>query len=352
MLQWGLDNDLGASPLKKGCERVGTPLPSSPSSPARPVSSQSYVPDRFIPRRGGIPPFEHAASIRLTEAAEGSGKTSEVESFPAKRDYRQALRAIILPHAHPCNKKILPVTLLPTSPGSHIPDGRFFSPASPGGSDCGGAVCQGASGAAGGANAKKARLIPKSPDKMLDAPDIGDDWYLNILDWSPSNIVAIVLGQGVYLWNASTGTVQVLQKKNSDIVTSLTWGSGSTLAVGMHSAEVQLWDVAANAPTRVMRGHTSRVANLAWASPSTLTSGARDSLIIHHDVRAKQHKTATLEGHSGEVCGLAWSPSGSQLVRFAPSPLPLPKCRAIAASPDIKMQPAVTANALEPDASG
>lgn len=332
MIQWGLDTERGSSPRKKDCERVGTPLPSSPSSPARPGSSQSRVPDRFIPRRGGISPFEHAASIRLTEATEGPGNTGDVDT-PAKQDYRQALRAIILPHAYPCNKKILPVTLSPTSPGSHIPDGRFFSPA------------------------RKARLIPKHPDKNLDAPDLVDDFYLNLLDWSPSNIVAVALGQAVYLFNDSTGAVQKLLETGTpgNSVTSLTWGSGNTLAVGMHSGEVQLWDVAASTPTRAMRGHTSRAASLSWASPSTLTSGARDSLIIHHDVRAKQHKTATLEGHSREVCGLAWSPTGSQLVR-RPLARPPPKCRAFAAirkcrafaaSREIEMRPAITANALE-----
>jgi hypothetical protein len=40
-------------------------------------------------------------------------------------------------------------------------------------------------------------LIPKSPDKILDAPDIVDDYYLNLLDWSPMNVLAVALGQSV-----------------------------------------------------------------------------------------------------------------------------------------------------------
>ena len=52
MLSWGLDTQLRSLSLKNGCERAGTPLPPSPSFPARPsVKIRGSVPDRFIPRR-------------------------------------------------------------------------------------------------------------------------------------------------------------------------------------------------------------------------------------------------------------------------------------------------------------
>lgn len=48
------------------------------------------------------------------------------------------------------------------------------------------------------------RKIPKTPFKVLDAPDLQDDYYLNLLDWSSQNILAVGLGTAVYMWNAST----------------------------------------------------------------------------------------------------------------------------------------------------
>ena len=48
------------------------------------------------------------------------------------------------------------------------------------------------------------RRIPKTPFKVLDAPDLQDDYYLNLLDWSAQNVLAVGLGPTVYLWNAST----------------------------------------------------------------------------------------------------------------------------------------------------
>lgn len=53
----------------------------------------------------------------------------------------------------------------------------------------------------------KYRVYPKSPDRVLDAPDIVDDFYLNLLDWSDSNVVAIALKDQVYLWTAHTAEI-------------------------------------------------------------------------------------------------------------------------------------------------
>jgi len=49
---------------------------------------------------------------------------------------------------------------------------------------------------------KPPRKINKNPYKVLDAPDLTDDFYLNLVDWSAQNTLAVGLGHCVYLWNA------------------------------------------------------------------------------------------------------------------------------------------------------
>jgi hypothetical protein len=49
------------------------------------------------------------------------------------------------------------------------------------------------------------------PLQVLDAPSLQDDFYLNLVDWSSQNVLAVGLGACVYLWSAcssrvSTGT--------------------------------------------------------------------------------------------------------------------------------------------------
>ena len=54
------------------------------------------------------------------------------------------------------------------------------------------------------------RHIPSAPSRILDAPGMMDDYYLNLLSWSDTNVLAVALSETVYLWNASSGEIQEL----------------------------------------------------------------------------------------------------------------------------------------------
>jgi cell division cycle 20-like protein 1 (cofactor of APC complex) len=47
----------------------------------------------------------------------------------------------------------------------------------------------------------KPRKISKKPYKILDAPNLQDDFYLNLLDWSDSNHIAVALDSSLYVWS-------------------------------------------------------------------------------------------------------------------------------------------------------
>ena len=50
----------------------------------------------------------------------------------------------------------------------------------------------------------KTRKINKVPFKVLDAPRLQDDFYLNLVDWSAQNVLAVGLNRAVYIWSACT----------------------------------------------------------------------------------------------------------------------------------------------------
>ncbi|KAI9490240.1 WD40-repeat-containing domain protein [Zychaea mexicana] len=157
------------------------------------------------------------------------------------------------------------------------------------------------------------RRILTAAEKILDAPYMTDDFYLNLLDWSNQNIVAVALDKAIYLWNADYGTIKTLDYSSEDAITSLAWEiSGQFLAVGTDSGDTQIWDVEANQKLRSMRGHMGRVGVLSW-NKYMVSSGARDGSIWHHDVRAANHKVSELHGHVDEVCGLEWRSDGMML---------------------------------------
>ena len=49
---------------------------------------------------------------------------------------------------------------------------------------------------------EKPRSINKLPYKVLDAPQLQDDFYLNLVDWSSQNVLAVALNRSVYIWSA------------------------------------------------------------------------------------------------------------------------------------------------------
>ncbi|KAH3679011.1 hypothetical protein WICPIJ_008752 [Wickerhamomyces pijperi] len=162
---------------------------------------------------------------------------------------------------------------------------------------------------------KKNRFISKVPFRVLDAPELVDDFYLNLLDWGSRDILGVGLGSSVYLWNAESGSVEKLLdlSSNRDSVTSLSWiGAGTHIAVGTRSGAVQIWDVATSKCTRSMNGHTQRVSSLAW-NEHILSSGSKDRKILNRDVRQPQHYMEVLQYHNQEVCGLKWNVEENKL---------------------------------------
>ena len=159
------------------------------------------------------------------------------------------------------------------------------------------------------APSKRKRRISKIPFKVLDAPALQDDFYLNLVDWSSQNVLAVGLGSCVYLWSACTSKVTKLcdLSSNDDTITSVSWAQrGTHLAVGTNKGEVQLWDATKIKKVRSMTGHTARVGTLAWTGP-ILASGSRDRNIYLRDVRMQAPYTDQLCNHRQEVCGLKWS---------------------------------------------
>lgn len=150
-------------------------------------------------------------------------------------------------------------------------------------------------------NVQPTRKLPRSPYKVLDAPDLREDFYLNLLDWGSSNVLAVGLGPCVYLWMSATAEVIKLtdvtkpvpiaggpgttQRMNMQDVSAIKWNeSGSQLAVGLVSGHVQIWDVEAQRCVNELKPHAARVGVLAWRA-ACLQSGSRDHHVWHRDTR-------------------------------------------------------------------
>ncbi|KIK57204.1 hypothetical protein GYMLUDRAFT_46451 [Collybiopsis luxurians FD-317 M1] len=154
------------------------------------------------------------------------------------------------------------------------------------------------------------RKVPNSPYRVLDAPDLEDDFYTNLLDWSPSGVLAVGLRQGIYFWKADGCKVERLPTSPRNRYYSLAWMQTSpTIAVGTADGDLELYDVSTLQRVRkYINVHDGRrIGVLSWTG-STLSSGSRDYSINHWDIRDSSVKPFKRSlGHTQEVCGLKWN---------------------------------------------
>lgn len=158
--------------------------------------------------------------------------------------------------------------------------------------------------------------ISTKPLHVLDAPRLVDDFYLNVIAWSKSDIIAVALDREVWIPDSSDSTRharRVCVAGGNSYITSLEWTPDhSHLAVGMNSGNVEVWDVEAGKLLRKFEGRKF-VGGMGWKR-DVLACGAADGVIWHHDVRMGQHRIRKLNGHRKKVCGLKWRPGDTGLL--------------------------------------
>ncbi|KAF9222445.1 WD40 repeat-like protein [Gyrodon lividus] len=159
---------------------------------------------------------------------------------------------------------------------------------------------------------RQLRSVCKTPYRVLDAPDLADDFYLNLVDWSSTNVLGVGLGSCVYLWTAHNAVVSKLCDLSgvADTISSVAWvQKGTTLAVGTLSGHLHIYDAPTLSIVRTYApAHTQRIGALSW-NGHILSSGSRDRMVHHRDVRegAGGRPFRRCAGHRQEVCGLRWS---------------------------------------------
>ena len=152
-----------------------------------------------------------------------------------------------------------------------------------------------------------------TPFRVLAAPGLRDDFYLDLVCWSRLDVIAVGLGSRVRLYRAST-LRELCDVGIGDAVASLAWSpDGRRLAVGCASGRIALYDVGCGVVVTPANGHRGRVGCLDWRG-DVLASGSRDRGVACRDVRVSPRLTvARWKAHRQEVCGLRWSPGGDAL---------------------------------------
>lgn len=214
---------------------------------------------------------------------------------------------------------------------------------------------------------ERSRYIQRTPVAILDTPNLKDDYYLNILDWGPTNLVAVALENSVYTYHYKSKKTECLAytSDNTAYVSALKFAhAGSSLLIANCAGCISMLDLSRN----TIKGSLSipedrRVAALEagfdGASPisskNTVFAGSHSGNVYIYDLRSPGRATQsnqnpqsrgqsqttsgftgvyTLRGsaagqkearwssgcisklqyHNREVCGLELSPEGNLLL--------------------------------------
>lgn len=174
----------------------------------------------------------------------------------------------------------------------------------------------------------KSLKIERNPVKVLEAPSLLDDYYLSLVAWSKTNLIAVGLEDTVYMFNFLSNSVKkhfsiprsgvsgVFGTDNdvNSYVCSLTYEEGGySLAVGDSLGQIHITDVEKNKMASSSFAHTSRIGSLHWQE-NVLISGSRDKTVRLFDMRQNlAHPVYSFSGHIQEICGLKLSPDNNYI---------------------------------------
>jgi cell division cycle 20-like protein 1 (cofactor of APC complex) len=168
--------------------------------------------------------------------------------------------------------------------------------------------------------------------KILDAPNLLDDFYIHILSWSSNNIISIALNNDIYLLNYENNNVSKLCNFENQITSLNFCKKENFLAVGLNDGNLNVYDInkfysqiqtenlfngGDNFKIQTSCPHRGRIGIIINNpnNPDLITTGSIDHKIKLFDLRKNIKKPIKIfNGHSQEICGLAYNLYGNNLI--------------------------------------
>ncbi|KAI9089814.1 WD40-repeat-containing domain protein [Phlyctochytrium arcticum] len=179
---------------------------------------------------------------------------------------------------------------------------------------------------------RERRDIPRVPERILDAPNLRDDYYINVVDWSSTNLLAVGLDTTVYLWDEKTSTLHELWSVAApDYISVCSFSPcGTRIALGSEAGYCEIFQIPKddfrNARCRTRIHHRNGLGAMSWSKQGTdllLSTGDKLGVIRTYNTTARRPGEPTRthcqllhewrEPHRDRIVGLSWSPDGSTL---------------------------------------
>lgn len=186
--------------------------------------------------------------------------------------------------------------------------------------------------------------MPTLPFRVLDAPNLKDDYYCSILAYCQTcRTLAVALTSKVYLWTERSGVhyPPFPPARAANFVTCLSFsshnGGRAILAISRHSGRVSLWSLF-ELEVRFEVPHVNPASCISFkptvtprqSALSSTTVSCEDLLVaddagqlfyysvewpdLGSSAAGMMTLLAKIQAHTQNICGLAWTPAGDYFV--------------------------------------
>lgn len=157
---------------------------------------------------------------------------------------------------------------------------------------------------------RKSKKIAKDPYKILDAPLLKDDFYLNLLDWSEENYIGVGLHSSLFVWSGCSSKVKKIYE-SKDIYEEINSVSfmkhNSKITVGTNDGLVKIFDLHKPSYTCLENLHTGRIGSISCTN-NLIVTGSKDGYVTIQDYRTDS-EVFRYKAHQQEISGLRISPN-------------------------------------------
>ncbi|OHS97718.1 hypothetical protein TRFO_36005 [Tritrichomonas foetus] len=150
------------------------------------------------------------------------------------------------------------------------------------------------------------KIVPIITDKILDAPDVTDDFPSKLIDFSNTGLLAVALGTAVYVCNDDIVT-ELMQRRT--IINSVCWWKDQVVLSG--NGKIELWDYQQRIPIRAFESHVNKCVAIASHKNKLATAGY-DGIVRVYDYRT-DNIIYEYQAHHGEIYDIQFSIDGTQI---------------------------------------
>ena len=150
--------------------------------------------------------------------------------------------------------------------------------------------------------------LPTKPSKVLDIGNIPSDFYLNPIDWSKKDIIALATDTNLIFIHSKSTNNKTFENLPNDIRSIKFNKEGDKILLGLDNGIINLYDINENKILNEFNDLNSTILCINNIDDNNFIIGEKFGNFQFIDIRI-QDQNNVYHGHNEEICNIKFSPS-------------------------------------------